>query len=158
MGDQKRQPKMDNSGRSSGFTNSTAFSRFMSTTMAEQSHSIRVRYAETDQMGVAHHAAYVPWLEEARIEWLRAHNRSYRQLESEGIFMPVIEMQVRYRRSLRFDDVVTLVTTATATGPTRICFATRLTHGDILCAEAEVTVAAIDATGKPQRLPAGLII
>ena len=124
--------------------------------MAEHLHTIRVRYSESDQMGVAHHASYIPWLEEARIEWLRAHNRSYRQLESEGIFMPVIELQVRYRRSLRFDDVATLTTTATATGPTRICFATRLTHGDSLCAEAEVTVAAVDKAGKPQRIPADL--
>lgn len=125
--------------------------------MTEHVHTIRVRYAESDQMGVAHHAAYIPWLEEARIEWLRAHNRSYRQLEVEGVFMPVIEMKVRYRRSLRFDDVATLTTTATATGPTRICFATRVRHGEILCAEAEVTVAAVDATGKPQRIPAGLL-
>ena len=126
--------------------------------MTEHTHTIRVRYAETDQMGVAHHAAYVPWFEEARIEWLRAHQRSYRQLEAEGIFMPVIDMQVRYRRSLRFDDVVTLTTTATATGPTRICFTTRLMLGEALCAEATITVAAVNSSGKPQRIPAGLLI
>ena len=125
--------------------------------MTEHVHSIRVRYAESDQMGVAHHASYIPWLEEARIEWLRAHHRSYRQLETEGVFMPVTEMTVRYRRSLRFDDVATLTTTATATGPTRICFATKVMHGEILCAEAEDTVAALDAAGKPQRIPAGLL-
>ena len=126
--------------------------------MTEHTHTIRVRYAETDQMGVAHHAAYIPWLEEARIEWLRAHQRSYRQLEAEGIFMPVIELQVRYRRSLRFDDVLTLITTAIVTGPTRICFATRVMLGETLCAEAAITVAAVNAAGKPQRIPAGLRI
>ena len=125
--------------------------------MTEHTHTIRVRYAETDQMGVAHHAAYIPWLEEARIEWLRAHQRSYRQLEAEGIFMPVIDLQISYRRSLRFDDVLTLITTATATGPTRICFTTRVVLGEMLCAEATVTVAAVDAAGKPQRIPAGLL-
>ena len=125
--------------------------------MTEHVHTIRVRYAESDQMGVAHHASYIPWLEEARIEWLRAHQRSYRQLEEEGVFMPVIDLQVRYKRSLRFDDVATLTTTARATGPTRICFTTRVMHGDVLCVEAEVTVAAVNAAGKPQRIPAGLL-
>ena len=125
--------------------------------MSEHQHSIRVRYAESDQMGVAHHAAYVPWLEEARIEWLRAQAHSYRQLEADGVFMPVIELAVRYRRSLRFDDVATLITTAIAGGPTRICFTTRVMHGEILCAEATVTVAAVDAAGKPRRIPADLL-
>lgn len=124
--------------------------------MSEHQHNIRVRYAESDQMGVAHHAAYVPWLEEARIEWLRARAGSYRQLEAEGVFMPVIELAIRYRRSLRFDDVVTLITSAGASGPTRICFTTRVMHGDILCAEATVTVAAVDAAGKPRRIPPGV--
>jgi acyl-CoA thioester hydrolase len=124
--------------------------------MSEHQHSIRVRYAETDQMGVAHHAAYVPWFEEARIEWLRARGRSYRQLEIEGVFMPVIEMTVRYRRSLRFDDQASLFTTVVASGPSRLCFATRIMHGEALCAEATVTVAAVDAAGKPRRMPADL--
>ncbi len=125
--------------------------------MSEHQHSIRVRYAETDQMGVAHHAAYVPWFEEARIEWLRARGRSYRQLEIEGEFMPVIEMTVRYRRSLRFDDQASLFTTVVASGPSRLCFATRIMHGETLCAEATVTVAAVDAAGKPRRIPADLL-
>ena len=125
--------------------------------MNEHQHAIRVRYAETDQMGVAHHAAYVPWFEEARIEWLRARGRSYRQLETEGLFMPVIELSVRYRRSLRFDDQATMFTIAIATGPSRLCFSTRIVHGEVTCAEATVTVAAVDATGKPRRIPADLL-
>ncbi len=111
-------------------------------------------------MGVAHHASYIPWLEEARIEWLRSVGRSYRVLEASGVFMPVIELQVRYKRSVRFDDLVTLSTTATAIGPSRIRFSSRITGGETeprLCAEADVTVAAVDAGGKPQRLPAELV-
>lgn len=121
-------------------------------------HTIRVRYAETDQMGVAHHASYIPWFEEARIEWLRAAGRSYRDLERDGVFMPVVELQVRYRRSARFDDTLTLTTTAVATGPSRIRFSTRIANGETLCAEADVIVAAVDANGRPQRLPVGLVI
>ncbi len=111
-------------------------------------------------MGVAHHASYIPWLEEARIEWLRSVGRSYRALETSGVFMPVIEVQVRYKRSVRFDDLVTLSTTATAIGPSRIRFSSQITGGETeqqLCAEADVTVAAVDARGKPQRLPAELV-
>jgi acyl-CoA thioester hydrolase len=117
---------------------------------------IRVRYAETDQMGVAHHAAWVPWFELARIEWLRAQGRSYRDLETEGIFMPVTELSVRYRRSARFDDEVQLETTAAPQGPSRMVFTTRATRSDELLAEATVTVAAVDRQGRPRRLPEGL--
>src|SRR5260221_9710294 len=110
--------------------------------MARFVHSIRVRYGESDQMGVAHHAAYVTWFEECRIEMMRGLGSSYRDLEAQGVLMPVVELSVRYRRSLRFDDLATFTTTATVAGPSRLVFATRVTHGDTLCAEAEVTVAA----------------
>jgi len=59
-------------------------------------------------MGLAHHGAYVTWFEAARIEWLRFIGHSYRQLELDGVLMPVTEMTVRYKRSLRFDDEATL--------------------------------------------------
>ena len=124
--------------------------------MPAHQHAIRVRYAESDQMGVAHHGAYVPWLEEARIEWLRSIGHSYRQLETEGILMPVIELAVRYKRSLRFDDQAVLATEAVVAGPTRMTFRTRVSHGDVLCAEAEVTVACVNREGRPIRLPADI--
>lgn len=123
----------------------------------EHRHTIRVRYAESDQMGVAHHSAIVPWLEEARIEWLRARGHSYRELEASGLLMPVIELAVRYRRSLRFDDLAELATTVEAKGPSRLAFHTAVRRGDELCAEATVTVAATDRTGRPVRLPPDLV-
>lgn len=104
-------------------------------------------------MGVAHHSAYVPWCEEARIEWLRAHGRSYRDLEASGIFMPVIDLHISYKRSLRFDDEAVLTTTAEAVGPSRLVFHTEIRNGDILCASAEVTVACVNREGRPMRLP-----
>jgi acyl-CoA thioester hydrolase len=119
-------------------------------------HQVRVRYAETDQMGVAHHAAYVPWLEEARIAWLRAQGHSYKDLEAAGTMMPVVELSVRYRRAARFDEVLTLETTAVAAGPSRIRFQTRIVRGADLLAEAEVTVATVGSDGRPSRIPAGL--
>ncbi len=119
-------------------------------------HLIRVRYAESDQMGVAHHAAYVVWLEEARIAWLRAHGHEYRALEASGVLMPVIELQVRYRRSLRFDDEVEMTTRIAAHGPSRVTFSTVIACAGKECAEGRVTVAAMNREGRPTRLPAAL--
>ena len=65
---------------------------------------IRVRYAETDQMGVAHHSAYVPWLEVARVDWLKAVGLDYAEIERGGIFFPVTELRLRYKQPARFDE------------------------------------------------------
>ncbi len=116
-------------------------------------HTIRVRYAESDQMGLAHHAAYITWFEECRIELLRSLGASYRELEERGVLMPVIEMNVRYRKSLRFDDLATCETTAEAKGPSRILFRTVVKNGDTVCAEGEVTIASVSRDGRPVRIP-----
>lgn len=118
--------------------------------------TIRVRYGESDQMGVAHHGAYITWLEECRIEMMRARGTSYRQLEEQGIFMPVVELNIRYRRSLRFDDVAECTTTISERGPSRMTFSTVISgHGQV-CAEARVTIAAVDGSGRPMRIPAAV--
>ncbi len=65
---------------------------------------LRVRYAETDAQGVAHHSSYVAWFELGRVEWLRAAGASYADLEREGHVMPVVELHVRYLAPARFDD------------------------------------------------------
>jgi len=104
-------------------------------------------------MGVAHHSAYVSWLEECRIEMLRALGASYRALEERGIALPVIDLSLRYRRSLRFDDVATCLTAVTVAGPSRLIFRTELRLDDQLCAEGIVTLATVDRSGRPMRLP-----
>ncbi len=121
-------------------------------------HPIRVRYAESDQMGLAHHGAYVTWLEAARIEWLRANGHSYRDLEAQGVLMPVVDLAIDYRRPLRFDDQVDLVTTAILTGPTRVTFTTevRLAGETDARAQGRVTIAAVGSDGRPRRLPADI--
>ena len=121
--------------------------------MAGHRLELRVRYAESDQMGYAHHGAYVIWLESARIELMRAQGESYRELEAAGVLMPVVECTVRYRRPLRFDDEVVLATSVAKSGPSRLTFTTRILQGETLCAEGEVTVATVDRGGKPMRLP-----
>ena len=121
--------------------------------MAAQIHRIRVRYAETDQMAVAHHGAYVAWLEEARIAWMRSHGLSYRDIEAGGTLMPVTEVRIEYRRPARFDDVLEFATTAAATGPSRVVFSTVISRGGEQLASAAVTIAAVGKDGRPVRIP-----
>ena len=66
---------------------------------------IRVRYVETDQMGVAHHTSYFAWMEAARSELMRTNGMSYRNLEERGYFLPVREAHCRYRNSLKYEDI-----------------------------------------------------
>ena len=70
--------------------------------------TFRVRYAETDQMGVVHHASYVVWLEEGRSQWMRAHGNSYAQFEEEGMQLVVSELCLRYKQPARYDQLVTI--------------------------------------------------
>jgi acyl-CoA thioester hydrolase len=70
--------------------------------------TFRVRYAETDQMGIVHHASYVVWLEEGRSQWMRAHGNSYAQFEEEGLLLVVSELCLRYKQPARYDQRVTV--------------------------------------------------
>ena len=74
------------------------------------SHSIRVRYAETDQMGVVHHGIYATFLEEARTAWLRDMGISYKKMEASGIGLPITSVSVKYKKSALYDDVLTIKT------------------------------------------------
>ncbi len=125
--------------------------------MPAHHHRIRVRYGESDQMGVAHHAAYITWFEECRIELMRSLGVSYRALEERGVLMPVVELCVRYRRSLRFDDIIDCATSVRLAGPSRVVFSTVISCDQAVCAEAEVTVVAAGADGRPQRVPSDLV-
>lgn len=71
---------------------------------------LRVRYAETDAQGIAHHSSYVPWLEVGRVEWLRAAGVRYADLEAQGYSLPVVELHLRYVAAARFDDALVVRT------------------------------------------------
>ena len=71
---------------------------------------VKVRYAETDQMGVVYHGNYAQYLEIARIEWLAALGISYRKMEEEGVMLPVYELNLRFKKSAKFDDVLRIET------------------------------------------------
>ncbi len=67
---------------------------------------LRVRYVETDQMGIVHHSNYFSWMEASRAELMRDRGMSYRELEERGYLLPVREAYCRYRKSLKYDDIV----------------------------------------------------
>jgi acyl-CoA thioester hydrolase len=118
--------------------------------------SIRVRYAETDRMGLLHHANYLVYFEQGRIELLRSLGMSYKDLEDQGYLMVLTRMQVRYRSPARCDDLLTLRTTVVRSTLVKIEHRYELFRGDVLVAEAESTVACIDRDGKVQALPEAL--
>lgn len=78
--------------------------------MRKSTTSIKVRYAETDQMGVVHHGNYAQYLEIARIEWLDNLGISYKKMEEEGIILPVYEINLKFKKPALFDDTLKIVT------------------------------------------------
>lgn len=84
---------------------------------------LRVRYAETDQMGVAYHGEYFAWFEVGRTDLLRGHGLTYRELEMQGLRLPVIETQARFLKPARYDDVLEIRTRVLELGGVRISFA-----------------------------------
>jgi acyl-CoA thioester hydrolase len=117
---------------------------------------LRVRYADTDRMGVAYYANYLVWFEVARTEWLRDTGWSYRQMEEEGVSLPVIEAHCEYRRPARYDDEIEIHTRATLLTPIRIRFdyQVRQPGADVPAAVGHTVHAALDPRGRPCRLPA----
>ena len=84
--------------------------------------SFRVRYGETDQMGVVYHGNYAQYLEMGRVEWLRALGISYKNMEENGIILPVISLQLKFIKSAVYDDLITVVTRLKKTPSVRIEF------------------------------------
>lgn len=91
---------------------------------------IRVRYAETDAMGVVHHASYVVWLEVGRSEWMRRQGRSYADLEASGYHLPVVGLSVRYLAAARYDELLTLKTWVAEAKSRQVRFAYELCRRD----------------------------
>jgi acyl-CoA thioester hydrolase len=120
-----------------------------------QSISIRVRYAETDKMGVVYHANYFMWFEIGRCELLRAVGRSYRDMEASGIGLPVIEAHCEYKSPARYDDELVVTTKGTLLSPARVEFEYEISRpiDATINAVGRTVHAAIDTTGRPCRLP-----
>ena len=118
---------------------------------------VRVRYAETDRMGVVYYANYFVWFEVGRTEWLRQAGWSYSAMEREaGVQLPVIEAHCEYRRPARYDDEIDVRTEGQMLSAVRMQFNyTVVRREDQQVAASGHTVhAAVDAAGRPCRLPA----
>lgn len=84
--------------------------------------NIKVRYAETDKMGIAHHANYYIWFEEARGDFIEKINISYKEIEDMGIMMPIIETHCRYMRASTYSDILNVQTSIGELSPVKIIF------------------------------------
>jgi len=121
--------------------------------------TVRVRYQETDQMGVAWHGHYLAWFEMGRTEWMRAAGCAYGEVEDRaGIFFPVVRCGARFRASARYDERLNIRTQLARLGGVKVRF-----EYEVLRAGANAPLAtgftehgAVDRAGKPCRIPQAL--
>ncbi len=120
----------------------------------------RVLYGDTDAGGVVYYANYLRYFEHGRTELMRERVMAYRELEEQGIIMPVVECQARYRASARYDDLVVVETTVTAVKPVTCRFDYRVVRdGDgQLLVDGYTVHAAVNRRGRPVRFPEELLV
>ncbi len=108
---------------------------------------IRVRFDETDLMGIVHHASYVSYMEVARIEWLRRRGVQYADWAAHGVHLPVIELSVHYRAPTRFDDEIDVHVTLAEVGAASVRFSYQLVRASdgALCTKGSTRLACLDA-------------
>lgn len=114
---------------------------------------ITVRYAETDMMGIVHHANYLPWFEIGRTNLLREQGLPYRELEAMGYRLPVLEVSAKYLRPALYDDELTIITFLKEKPLLRIRLSYEVRRGDELLATGESSHAFVDLQGRPVRPP-----
>jgi len=121
---------------------------------------IRVRYAETDQMGVVYHTHYLVWCEIGRTDHIRSFGQSYAMLERSGVRLAVAEAEIRYAASARYDDVVRIRTRVVRVQSRAVTFAYEIARVDdgveTHMASARTRLVALDDDGAPRTLPSGL--
>ncbi|WP_278286570.1 acyl-CoA thioesterase [Zhouia spongiae] len=117
--------------------------------------NIRVRYAETDQMGVVYHGNYAQYLELGRVEWLRNLGVSYKSMEENGIMLPVISLELKYKKSAKYDDLLTIKTRLKKRPAVKIEFDYEIWNGqEELLVQGYTALAFIDMkTNRPTRCP-----
>ncbi|WP_442266130.1 acyl-CoA thioesterase [Tenacibaculum sp. ZS6-P6] len=123
--------------------------------MPEHYSNIRVRYAETDQMGVVYHGNYAQYFEIGRTEWLRSLGVNYKDMEKNGVMLPVISLNCNFKKSALYDDKLTIKTILKKKPSVKIEFDYEITNQDqeLLCV-GNTTLAFIDIeTKKPTRCP-----
>ena len=118
-------------------------------------YQIRVRYAETDQMRFVYYGNYAQYFEVGRVEFLRSRGLSYKDLEAEGVMMPVVELNIKYKRPAKYDDLLTIRSQVAALTDKRVVFSQEVfSESDKLLTEGKVELAFIDSkTMRPINCP-----
>ena len=115
--------------------------------------TLRVRFAETDKMGVAHHSAHVIWMEAARVEWLRQQGMNYRDWDDSGVSLAVSGIELEYRAAAKFDDEITIETTIVEAKSRRFRFEYKIMRDTQLLAIGTSLHTPTNHSGKAIRLP-----
>ncbi len=135
--------------------------------------TIRIRYVECDPMGVAHHSSYLPWMEMGRTELLREVGESYAALEEAGVFLVVTKVEVKYRRPIRYDDVIEIRTKVDKASKVKLHHSYEIAlieragkapdpsdpavPSDGICAIASTELACVGSDGRPKAMPGWLV-
>lgn len=114
--------------------------------------TFRVRYGETDPMGIVHHAQYFGYFEMGRMELFRAQGGDYREMERRGYLMVIVRAECDFKKPARFDDLLTLRTRVLKLSPAKLEHEYHLLRGDELLAKARTVLACINRAGEIQRL------
>jgi acyl-CoA thioester hydrolase len=115
--------------------------------------SVRVRYAETDRMGLLHHANYFVYFEMARTELLRQRGITYREIEDAGHYLVIVDIGCKFKRPAHYDDLLTVLSIVERVTHVKIIHRYEVRRDGLLLAEGHSTLACIDREGRPQALP-----
>lgn len=126
------------------------------TAMKSNDMQIRVAYADTDQMGMVYYANYLVFFERGRTEWLREHGLTYRQLEEQGNFFPVVECNIQYMAPARYDDLLTVRTTLAEIGFASIVFSYEIINNDKVIVTGMTRHPLVNREFRPTRMPGHL--
>jgi acyl-CoA thioester hydrolase len=118
---------------------------------------IRVRYCETDAMGYLHHSHYINYFEMGRTELFRATGGNYRLMEENGFFFVIVEVNLRYRKPARYDDVLTLKTSVKEITPVKLIHEYEVRRGEELLTTGKTVLACVDRAGQVQRITSEII-
>lgn len=114
---------------------------------------IRVRYSETDAMGLLHHSRYLQYFEIGRTELYRVQGGDYRAMEESGLFLVVARIEVKFRAPIRYDDVVIVRTTLSRCSPAKLEHDYEILKGENVMATGHSVLGCVDRTGQIQRMP-----
>jgi acyl-CoA thioester hydrolase len=121
-------------------------------------HRVRVQYADTDRMDMVYHGTYARFFEAARVEMLRDLGVVYAKMEQEGVLLPVVQLNMMYRKPARYDDLLSVLTNVAVAPTSKLVLNGRIVHQGQVLVEAEVTLVFVYAqSGKPCRAPEAVV-